>query len=45
VYVPENDRYMVRTAGIPAKKLGDAKYMVVYSRRDDGSCVYSQVLP
>ena len=45
VYVPENDRYMVRTAGIPAKNLGDTKYMVVYARRADGSCVYSQVLP
>ena len=45
VYVPENDRYMVRTAGIPAKNLGDTKYMVVYARRADGSCVYSEVLP
>ena len=45
VYDAENDRYMVRTKGIAAKNLGDTKYMVVYAKGADGSCVYSKVLP
>ena len=45
VYDSENDRYMVRTAGIAAKNLGDTKYMVVYAKCADGTCAYSEVLP
>ena len=33
--------YMVRSNGIPAKKLGDDLYLRVYGKRADGSYVYS----
>ena len=44
-YVPALGRYVVSSMGIPAKNMGDLKYMVVYARQSDGSYVYSRVLP
>jgi hypothetical protein len=42
-YDTEKDRYMVQTAGIPAKKLGDDIYMRVYAKTKRG-IVYSNVV-
>lgn len=39
------DRYMVSTEGIPGKMLGDTKYLAVYAKQFDGTCVYSDVHP
>ena len=36
--------FMVRTEGIPAKKLGDLVYFKIYARMSDGSYVYSKML-
>jgi hypothetical protein len=44
LYDEDYDRYMVKTAGIPAKKLGDDLFMAVYARLSDGSYVYSRVI-
>ena len=44
VYVPTSGRYMVTSMGIPAKNMGDLKYLVVYAKLADGSYVYSDVL-
>ncbi len=44
VYLPESDRYCVSSMGIPAKNMGDVKYMVVYAKQTDGTYVYSRVL-
>lgn len=41
----ETGSYMVSTMGIPGKKLGDTKYLVVYAKLSDGTVVYSYVLP
>ena len=37
--------YMVQTEGIPGKNLGDNLYLVAYAQLDNGSYVYSKVLP
>jgi hypothetical protein len=41
-YVERNDQYMVQTAGIAAKNLGDDIYMRVYAKTENG-IVYSDV--
>lgn len=43
-YDPVKARYGIRTMGIPARDMGDLKYMVVYAKQADGSYVYSKVL-
>ena len=43
VYDTEKGRYMVRTAGIAAKNLGDDIYMCVYAKTAD-SIIYSDVV-
>jgi hypothetical protein len=43
-YVPAYGRYGISSMGIPAKNMGDVKYMVVYARQSDGTYVYSRVL-
>jgi len=39
----ETTRYSVQTPGLPAKTLGDERYMRVYVEMPDGSYVYSDV--
>jgi hypothetical protein len=43
-YVPAYGRYGISSIGIPAKNMGDIKYMVVYAKQNDGTYVYSRVL-
>ena len=43
-YLPDSGRYGISSMGIPAKNMGDVKYMVVYARLADGTYVYSRVL-
>ena len=43
-YLPDSNRYGISSMGVPAKNLGDLKYMVVYARLADGTYVYSRLL-
>ena len=43
-YVPATGQYGISTMGIPAKNMGDLKYMVVYAKLPGGHYVYSKVL-
>jgi hypothetical protein len=43
-YVPATGRYGISTMGLPARHMGDIKYMVVYAKLGDNSYVYSRVL-
>jgi hypothetical protein len=43
-YVPATGQYGISTMGIPAKDMGDLKYMVVYAKLPGGNYVYSKVL-
>ena len=42
-YDNDQDRYQATSAGIPAKEMGDQKYLCVYAKLADGSYVYSRV--
>ena len=43
VYNAGTNTYMLRTEGVPAKRLGDNMYLRIYARLKDGSYVYSPV--
>ena len=43
VYNPVTNTYMVRSEGVPAKRLGDNMYLRIYAKLKDGSYVYSPV--
>ena len=43
-YISQAGLYRVRTAGIPAKNLGDTVYFKIYLKLSDGSYLYSALL-
>lgn len=44
VFNPVNGCYGVSSMGIPAKNMGDVKYLVAYAKQPGGNYVYSRVL-